>query len=138
SEPWRQRVARNDCGFGIRFGEHCSVQGPLELRMVDSVRALIAVRRFRAPDQPAEHVFLVTLARPYPALKSLSMAHAVVSFQSGAVYVEDFGATQPLWLFRPSTSNGLSSLRWKRDLTVFSDLVGSAHYGAGWLTLEQV
>jgi hypothetical protein len=66
------------------------------------------------------------------------MAHGVVAFQSGSVYVEDFGATQPLWLFAPSTSNGLATYRWKRDLTVFSDLVGSAHYGAGWLTLEQV
>jgi beta-lactamase regulating signal transducer with metallopeptidase domain len=138
SEQWRERVARNACGFGIRFDEPCYMQGPLELRMMDSVRALIAVRRFRAPNEPADHVFLVTLAHPYAALTPLSIPHAVVGFQSGALYIEDFGARQPLWLFAPSTSTGLSSLKQKRDLTVFSNLVGVAHYDAGWLTLEQV
>jgi beta-lactamase regulating signal transducer with metallopeptidase domain len=138
SEPWRERLAHDDCGFGIRSEERCAIQGPLELRMVDSVRALIAVRRFRAPDQPVEQLFLVTLARPNTALRSVSMVHAVVSFQSGSVYVEDFQATQPLWLFAPSTSNGLADLKHKRDVHIFDDLVGVAHYTGVQLTLEQV
>lgn len=138
SQPWRERVDHNDCGFGLRSDEFCSMQGPLEFRMLDSVRALIAVRRFRAPNQPVDHLFLVTLARPTPALTSLSMPHAVVSFQGGAVYVEDFNATRPLWLFVPSTTNGLTDLKHKRDVQVFSDLVGVAHYTGLRLTLEQI
>lgn len=137
-QEWQSRLSRNECGFGIRFNEQCSIQGPLELRMLDSVRALIAVRRFRAPNQPVDHLFLVTLAHPNPALKTLSMLHGVVSFQGGAVYVEDFNARWPLWLFAPSTTNGLADLKHKRDVQVFSDLVGVAHYNAGRLTLEQI
>lgn len=138
SQLWRERLSRTECGFGVRSDDHCGIQGPLVIRMVDSVRALIAVRRFRAPNQPAENLFLVTLARPYPALSSRSLVHGVVMYQSGAVYVEDFGATQPLWLFAPSSSNGLATLKQKRDVQVFTDLVGVAHYNAGWLTLEQI
>jgi beta-lactamase regulating signal transducer with metallopeptidase domain len=138
SQTWRERMASTACGFGIRFDEQCAIQGPLELRMLDSVRVLIAVRRFRAPNQPADHLFLVTLARPNSDLKPLSLVHAIVVFQRGAVYVEDFGATRPLWLFALSNSNGLAGLKKKREVTVFSDLVGVAHYNSGWLTLEQV
>lgn len=43
------------------------------------------------------------------------MVHAVVVYQSGALYVEDFGATQPLWLFAPSASNGLANLLSRLD-----------------------
>jgi beta-lactamase regulating signal transducer with metallopeptidase domain len=138
SEPWRERLSHDACGFGVRSDEYCSSQGALEFRMLDSVRALIAMRRFRAANQPVDQLFLVTLARPTTGLRSLSMIHAVVSFQSGAVYVEDFQATQPLWLFAPSTSNGLANLKHKRDVHIFDDLVGVAHYTGVQLTLEQI
>jgi len=138
SAEWRARLAGDQCGFGIRSNEVCSIQGPLEIRMLDSVRALIAVRRFRASNQPVDHLFLVTLAHPNSALRSQSMVHSVVAFQSGAVYVEDFQARHPRWLFAPSTTNGLANQRHLPDVQMLRDLVGVAHYTGVRLTLEQV
>lgn len=138
SAEWRARLAGDQCGFGIRANEVCSIQGALEMRMLDRVRALIAVRRFRAPNQPVGHLFLVTLAHPNSALRSLSMVHGVVAFQSGAVYVEDFQARQPRWLFAPSTTKGLANHRHLPDVRVLDDLVGVSHYTGVRLTLEQV
>jgi hypothetical protein len=66
------------------------------------------------------------------------MTHAVVYYQSGAVSVENYSATQPPWLFAPSSSNGLANVKQRRGVQVFGDLVGVAHYSGGGLTLEQV
>ncbi len=113
------------------------MQGPLVLRMMDSVRVLIAMRGFNAPNQPVAHLFLVTLRRPELALHSQSMAHGVLGFQSGAVYVEDFLAREPLLLFAPRSSSGLAELGRKPGLRLIGDVM-AAHYGDVRVTLEQL
>jgi hypothetical protein len=138
SEAWRTRFSRTPCGVGIRFDERCALHGPLVARMVDSVRALVAIRRFGASNKPVDDLFLITLSRPAAALASQTMAHGIVVYQSGALYVEDFLARQPLlWIGTPS-SKGLAGLKRKRDVTVLDQLIGISHYKGNPLTLEQV
>lgn len=136
SQPWRERLSRSECGFGVRSDEFCSAQGTVVLRMMDSVRALIAVRQSRTPNAPIDQLFLVTLSRPQPALASRSMANGIVSYQSGTVFVEGIGAGK--LLFAPSTSKGLVTMRQKQGVQTLTDLVGVAHYSGQSLTLEQV
>jgi len=138
SALWQARLAHDACGFGVRFDERCHIEGPLELRVLDSLRLLVAIRPFNATNQPAEDVFLITLARPYPEIHSQSMRHGVIAFKAGAVHVSDFLERQPLLLFRPVSSRKLWDLPTDRQTTVIDDLVGIAHYGRGQLTLEQV
>jgi len=140
SEAYRARISRTPCGIGIRFDESCNMSGPLELRMLDSVHALIAVRRFRAPNQGVDNLFLITLSHPRRELATQSMLHGIVVYQSGAVYVEDFLATQPLLWFGTPTTRGVESMkhRYKVDVSVIDDVLGIAHYVRHKLTLEQV
>jgi hypothetical protein len=138
SAAYRARIARTPCGIGIRFDENCHVQGPLVLRMLDSVHALIAVRRFRAPNEGVDNLFLITLSRPHRELATQSMLHGIVNYQSGAVYVEDFLALQPLLWFGTQTMRGLDDLKRKRDVSIIDDVLGIAHYAGHKLTLEQV
>jgi len=140
SAAYRARTSRTPCGIGIRFDESCNMSGPLELRVLDSVHALIAVRRFRAQNQGVDNLFLITLSRPRRELATQSMLHGIVVYQSGAVYVEDFLATQPLLWFGTPTTRGVESMkhRYKVDVSVIDDVLGIAHYVGHKLTLEQV
>jgi hypothetical protein len=138
SAAWRLRWSQTPCGIGVRFDDSCSLGGPLVVRMMDSVRALVAIRRFGAPNEPVDQLFLITLSRPNAALVSQTMAHGIVVFQSGALYVEDFLALQPLlWIGAPS-SPGLPYYKRKRDVSVIDQLLGISHYTGSPLTLEQV
>jgi len=140
SAAYRARISRTPCGIGIRFDEGCFMSGPVELRMLDSVHALIAVRRFRTPNEGVGNLFLITLSRPRRELATQSMLHGIVNYQSGAVYVEDFLATQPLLWFGTPTTRGLESMkhRYKLNVSVIDDVLGIAHYVGHKLTLEQV
>ena len=138
SAGWKERASSTPCGFGLRAEEACSAEGPLVFRMLDSTRVLIAIRRFNADNRPVERLFLITLARPMPALHSLTMRHAFLNSQGGAVYIEDLLATQPLLLFSVSSSNALGGLRRKRDVRIVDDVIGIAQYNAVRLTLEQI
>jgi len=139
SAAYRARISRTACGFGIRFDENCSISGPLELRMLDSVHALIAVRRFHAPNEGVDNLFLVTLSHPRGELATQSMLHATVAYQSGAVYVDNVLARQPrLWLGTPTTRGLREFLKGVAEVSFIDDVLGIAHYAGHKLTLEQV
>jgi hypothetical protein len=114
------------------------MQGPLVLQMLDSVHALVAIREFHAPNKPINELFLVTLTRPNSAFASQSMAHGVIGFQSGALYIEDYLARAPrIWVGAPE-SKGLAALKTLPDVRVVHDIVGIAHFTGLQLTLEQL
>jgi beta-lactamase regulating signal transducer with metallopeptidase domain len=139
SAAYRARIARTPCGFGIRFDEICSISGPLELRMLDSVHALVAVRRFHAPNKGVDNLFLITLSRPRRDLATQSMLHATVAYQSGAVYVDNLLVREPrLWLGTPTTKGLREFLRGVAEVSFIEDVLGIAHYAGHKLTLEQV
>jgi hypothetical protein len=139
SAAYRARIARTPCGFGIRFDEICSISGPLELRMLDSVHALVAVRRFHAPNKGVDNLFLITLSRPRRDLATQSMLHATVVYQSGAVYIDNLLVRQPrLWLGTPTTRGLREFLRGVAEVSFIEDVLGIAHYAGHKLTLEQV
>ena len=136
TKDWQTRLANDDCGFGgaVR-GTVCGQQGPLEIRMMDSVRALIADssnRRAQSSRQrTAVHGHVGTAVSC--AFLHSSMVHGVVVYQSGAVYVEDMHSREPLLLFTPKHVEWpRRSQTARRDpCSKFTDLVGVAHYNAG-------
>jgi hypothetical protein len=139
STAYRARISRTPCGFGIRFDESCHISGPLELRLLDSVHALVAVRRFHAPNEGVDTLFLITLSRPRRELATQSMLHATVAYQSGAVYIDNLLVRQPrLWLGTPSTRGLRESLKRLPEVTFIDDVLGITHYAGHKLTLEQV
>jgi hypothetical protein len=139
STAYRARISRTPCGFGIRFDESCHISGPLELRLLDSVHALVAVRRFHAPNEGVDNLFLITLSRPRRELATQSMLHATVAYQSGAVYIDNLLVRQPrLWLGTPSTRGLRESLKRLPEVTFIDDVLGITHYAGHKLTLEQV
>jgi beta-lactamase regulating signal transducer with metallopeptidase domain len=138
SAEWGTRLSRTPCGIGIRFEDQCAMQGPLVIRMLDSVRAVVAIRGFHAPNKPVNDLFLVTLSRPNAAFASQSMEHGVLSFQSGALYIEDYLAPAPRIWVGARDSKGLAELKTLPDVRVIYDIVGIAHYAGLRLTLEQL
>jgi len=138
SAAYVARRDRDECGFGIRFEELCYAEGPAVIRMMDSVRILIAVRRFNAANQPAEHLFLVVLRRPNPAISSQRLAHANVQYHSGALWIANYLTRDAPYLFASDKSPYLARDNPFNKARKIDDLIGVAHYGTGWLTLEQI
>jgi hypothetical protein len=107
--------------------------------MLDSVHALVAVRRFHAPNEGVDNLFLITLSRPRPEIATQSMLHATVAYQSGALYVDNLLLRQPrLWLGTPTTRGLREFLQGVAEVSFIDDVLGIAHYAGHKLTLEQV
>ncbi|HEY4215839.1 MAG TPA: M56 family metallopeptidase [Gemmatimonadaceae bacterium] len=138
SASWLTRIKDTPCGFGLRSDEQCFTNGELAVRVLDSVRVLVAARRKGGAGAPADELFLITLQHANPAIATEFMPHGLAVYQRGALYVENMLTTTPPLFFAGSLSPTLSEQRAKLQMTRIDDVIGVALYVGTSLTLEQV
>jgi hypothetical protein len=138
SRSWVARHRGDECGFGSRAGERCTLDGTVVIRRLDSVRVLIAVRGapVKSNEEPTDHMFLVTALTPLPVALSQTLKFGHVAFKNGEVLVEDRASTATPYLFGADVSGSLANP--PRPLTRFDRLIGIAHYRSPVVRIEEV
>lgn len=114
-------------GVSVPANSTCSITGEVVIRVMDSVRVLIATET---------HLFMFTSAEPFKGIASQSIQHTRLEYTDGAVTVLGFSGTGPTTLF--SVRNGKTSPIGERAQIRFDAGIGLSHYAPTPVPLDAI
>jgi beta-lactamase regulating signal transducer with metallopeptidase domain len=129
-------VQSEPCGIGVRASELCSLDGPMVVRMMDSLRVLVGVKELNGSSTSAfDHLFLVTALEPVSKLVDGSIAHGHIEFETGWLFIVDRDNPQVQVIFGPTTSQIAGR---HPAATRIDRLIGLAHYVPAQISLDDI
>lgn len=136
--PMPKQQDSEDCTFGKRMSDVCSLDGGVVIRVMDSVRVLIGVV---GPDGAVDstresHLFLFTSSEPLPALLTRTINYAHVEYSGNELYVVSRSSADPPVLFRIPTKE--SRIRRTDNVAAFEHGAGMSLYLWQGLTSDKL